>query len=196
MPASTAVSPSPAVPGPGPAPRPWYREPWPWLLFFPPAVAVVAGVITMGIAVDSFDGVVSDDYYRQGLAINRSLERDAHARERGVSARVHFNPAGDRVRVTVAGDVVPGDLLRLRLVRAARGGDDQQVELLPVAPGLYEGRLARPPHGRWHVHLEDAGHVWRVAATTQMPADGTITLQPATTTRPATEEPRWSDRRN
>jgi hypothetical protein len=60
----------PAVPAPARADGrrvPWYREPWPWLLFFPPAVAVVAGTITMGIAIDSFDGVVSDDYYRQAI---------------------------------------------------------------------------------------------------------------------------------
>jgi hypothetical protein len=197
MPASLPdASPAPAATGPRPARRPWFREPWPWLLFFPPAVAVVAGIITMGIAVDSFDGVVSDDYYRQGLAINQSLERDAHARERGLSAQVRFNPAGDRVRVSVSGVVGQGELLSLRLVRAARSGDDQQVELVPVAPGLYDGSLARPLHGRWHLQLEDAGHHWRIAATAQMPAAAVIGLEPAPTRQPAAEDLRWSDRRN
>jgi hypothetical protein len=112
---------------------------------------VVAGLVTMAIAIDSFDGVVSDDYYRQGLAINRSIDREAQARARGLSARLQFNPSGDRVRVALSGDVSADGVLRLHLVRAARSGDDQQIELAALAPGLYEGRLLRPLRGRWHL---------------------------------------------
>ena len=104
MPVPDCPIPAPAMAA-GRHPPPWYREPWPWLLFFPPAVAVVAGLVTMAIAIDSFDGVVSDDYYRQGLAINRSIDREAQARARGLSARLQFNPSGARVRVAVSGDV-------------------------------------------------------------------------------------------
>jgi uncharacterized protein len=173
-------------------PGPWYREPWPWLLFFPPAVAVVAGTITMGIAFKTFDGVVSDDYYRQGLAINRTLDRDARARERGLSARLQFNPSGDRVRVTMAGDASSDGPLHLQLVRAARSGDDQDVTLVPVAPGLYEGRLSRPVQGRWHLRLEDEGGQWRIAATVQLPDEGPIGLAPPASGPTAAEEPKWS----
>jgi hypothetical protein len=177
MPVPDSPLPVPAMAA-GRHPPPWYREPWPWLLFFPPAVAVVAGLVTMAIAIDSFDGVVSDDYYRQGLAINRSIDREAQARARGLSARLQFNPSGDRVRVAVSGDVSADGVLRLYLVRAARSGDDQQVELAPLAPGLYEGRLLHPLLGRWHLHLEDAGHRWRISATAQMPAERAIGLEP------------------
>jgi uncharacterized protein len=173
-------------------PGPWYREPWPWLLFFPPAVAVVAGTITMGIAFKTFDGVVSDDYYRQGLAINRSLDRDARARERGLSAELQFNPAGDRVRVAMAGDASSDRPLHLQLVRAARSGDDQDVTLVQVAPGLYEGRLARAVQGRWHLRLEDEAGQWRISATAQLPVDRPIGLAPPSTTPSVPEEPKWS----
>jgi hypothetical protein len=171
---------------------PWYREPWPWLLFFPPAVAVVAGTITMGIAFKTFDGVVSDDYYRQGLAINRSLDRDARARERGLSASLQFNPAGDRVRVAMAGDASSARPLHLQLVRAARSGDDQDVTLVQVAPGLYEGTLARAVQGRWHLRLEDEAGQWRISATAQLPIDQPVALAPPSTTQSAPEEPKWS----
>jgi len=186
----------PAVPAPARAEGrravPWYREPWPWLLFFPPAVAVVAGTITMGIAIDSFDGVVSDDYYRQGLAINRSLDRDARARARGLSAQLRFNPSGDRVRVTVSGDASARGPLHLHLVRAARSGDDQDVDLTPVAPGLYEGRLTQPLQGRWHLRLQDGDGQWRISATAQLPAEHAIGLAPTPLNPAAPEEPKWS----
>jgi hypothetical protein len=130
---------------------PWYREPWAWLLFFPPAVAVVAGTITTVIAFKTFDGVVSDDYYRQGLAINRTLDRDARARERGLSAELQFNPAGDRVRVTMAGDATSDRPLHLQLVRAARSGDDQDVTLVQDS-GAYRPLRSSPSRGRSASH--------------------------------------------
>ena len=53
----------------------WYREPWPWLLMAGPLVVVAASLASAWIAVKSDDGVVADDYYKQGLAINRKLPR-------------------------------------------------------------------------------------------------------------------------
>jgi hypothetical protein len=75
---------------------------------------------------------------------------------------------------------------------AARSGDDQSVELALVAPGLYEGRLARPLYGRWHLQLEDAGRLWRVAAMAQMPAASEIGLEPTAQNPRVPEVPRWS----
>ena len=58
------------------APRPWYREPWPWILMAGPAVVVVAGFFTLWLAVSTSDGLVVEDYYKQGLAINRVFARE------------------------------------------------------------------------------------------------------------------------
>ena len=52
---------------------PWYKERWTWLLMLMPATAIVAGFITLWLAITSFDGLVADDYYKQGLAINQTL---------------------------------------------------------------------------------------------------------------------------
>src|SRR3569623_1841960 len=60
--------------------KPWYREPWPWFLMSLPATAVAAGLTTVWIAYQSADGLVVGDYYKEGLAINQPLERDAAAR--------------------------------------------------------------------------------------------------------------------
>ncbi|MFH0934336.1 MAG: FixH family protein, partial [Pseudomonadota bacterium] len=62
-------------------PKPWYREPWPWFLMSLPATAVIAGVATVVIAIQSADGMVVGDYYKAGLAINQTLARDNAATE-------------------------------------------------------------------------------------------------------------------
>ena len=55
--------------------QPWYKDRWPWILIAGPATVVVAGFITLWMAVVSDDGLVTDDYYKQGLAINQTLAR-------------------------------------------------------------------------------------------------------------------------
>ena len=52
---------------------PWYREPWPWLLMSGPATVIVAGIYTSVLAFSGTDGLVADDYYKQGLAMNKTL---------------------------------------------------------------------------------------------------------------------------
>jgi len=59
-----------------------------------PAIVVVAGFITLGLAIQSSDGLVADDYYKQGKAINMTLTRDARARELGYRAQLDMTTQG------------------------------------------------------------------------------------------------------
>lgn len=143
--------------------NPWYREPWPWILMAGPAAVVVAGVVTTVVAVSTFDGVVADDYYKQGLAINRVIAREAAARRLGVSAAVSFGAERSTVRVRLAAGP-PAASLRLVLVHPTLKGEDQAVLLGPVSPGLYEGRLPRAPRAAtYRLQLEDGEGRWRLA---------------------------------
>src|SRR6185369_11923875 len=73
---------------------PWYREPWPWLLMAGPAIVVVAGFVTLAMAINSSDGLVADDYYKQGKAINMTLHRDTRAQELHYRAVVSITQTG------------------------------------------------------------------------------------------------------
>ena len=52
--------------------KPWYREFYVWLVIFFPVLAIVAGFYTLKLAIESDDGLVEDDYYKQGIEINRT----------------------------------------------------------------------------------------------------------------------------
>ena len=146
--------------------RPWYREPWPWIVMSGPALVVVAGTITAVIAVRTSDGLVADDYYKQGLMVNRVTERETRARALGIAAQVMFNEERDRVRVILASNApLPGEL-RLTLIHPTRR-DDQSVELRGAGPGIYEGRLKAPSNAAWRVALEDTAATWRVTGRWQ-----------------------------
>jgi len=144
---------------------PWYREPWPWLLMAGPALAIVAGIVTLYLATATEDGLVVDDYYKQGLAINSVLARDERARALGVGAALQMSPQRGDVRVSLEGVTNRSPRLRLRIVHPTRLGQDQSALLLPLADQAY-GALIRPlQRGTWLVVLEDEVGGWRLVGT-------------------------------
>lgn len=54
-------------------PRPWWKFGFVWMVIGGPAVVVVAGFVTLWIAVANPDPVVDPDYYRKGMEINQTL---------------------------------------------------------------------------------------------------------------------------
>jgi hypothetical protein len=145
--------------------RPWFREPWPWLLMAGPAMVIMAGFATLYLAITTEDGLVVDDYYRQGLAINATLAREERATALGLSAALEFSAQHDRVQLMLAGVSGRPAHLRLRLVHPTKVGQDQSAILIPV-PGRGYAALIRPlGQGAWHVVLEDEAAGWRLAGT-------------------------------
>ena len=142
--------------------RPWYREPWPWLLMLGPAVVVVAGFVTAWLAIRSSDGLVEDDYYKQGLAVNQQKARDNLAATLGLKAAATVGADG-RVELRLSArdvDIQPAAVV-LRLTHPTRSGSDQQATLRREG-NVYIGRLPTMPSGRWHVALEDETRTWRM----------------------------------
>jgi len=141
--------------------KPWYREPWPWILMSGPAAVIVAGFFTLALAFRTEDGLVADDYYKQGLAINQVLRRSERARELNLKAVASFS--GSRVRVVLDGDAPAA--VRLRLVHPTRAGRDQTAILKASAQGVYEGALDATDDGARRLELEDLGSSWRLTGT-------------------------------
>jgi hypothetical protein len=138
--------------------KPWYRHRWPWLLMSGPGAVLIAGAVTTWIAFASADGLVVEDYYKQGLAVNRVLAREDEARRLGVSAEVHFGKG--TIEVRLAGQ--HPEALFVRLAHATRSGHDVRLRLVPAAGGVYQAELPPLARGRWRIVIEDARGSWRV----------------------------------
>ena len=138
---------------------PWYRHLWPWLLISGPAAVILAGAATIWIAFASADGLVADDYYRQGLGINKRIAREETARRLGISADVTL--AGEHIRIRLQGE--KPEVLFVQLAHATRAGHDLRVRLSGNAQGIYEGEVGPLPRGRWRVVIEDPRGTWRIA---------------------------------
>jgi len=159
-----------------PPAMPWYRHPWPWILMAGPAVAVVAGFVTMYIAFTHADPLVIDQYYKEGLAINRVLERDHAALARGYRATIVFNEDRTLVRVQMAGEGLPAEL-RLHFIHLTRSGFDREFFARQIQPGIYQAFAQLPDAARWNVELEDAQRQWRLTGIWD-PSEDRFVLEP------------------
>lgn len=154
--------------------KPWYREPWPWLIMSGPAIVVVAGVATAIIAFRGADGLVADDYYKQGLGINRQIARDEAARTLGIAGEVRLD--GNMVRVTLRSTAALPDRVTLRFAHHSRASEDRIVHLARRGEGAYEAPLPDLPPGRWRTIVETAQ--WRVAALLDTRTGNSAALEP------------------
>lgn len=142
---------------------PWYKEPWPWILMSGPAIVVVAGFTTAWLAIRSNDGLVAEDYYKQGLAINQQLQKEQQAGSLGLQGNVMRS--GNQLRVMLTAGSAQFNLperLTLRITHPTRAGMDQTITLVADGPGMFSGKLGTEISGRWHVVLEDPSGQWRL----------------------------------
>ncbi len=156
-----------------PNPEPWYRQFWPWVLLGLPLAAVLAGLATLFVAMDDPDSLVVGDYYKQGLAINRTLAREQAARRLGLTGRLRIDIDSGKVMVNLRADhAVSTKAVRLKLFHATRDRHDVELVLNAVGVGQYRGGLAQPLSlGAWIVNVEPEDESWRISGRTYVTTD-------------------------
>lgn len=157
--------------------REWYRQPMVWLVIAIPLAAVVMGVTTIILAVVSDDGMVADDYYRRGLEINQSLERDRMAARHGLNAVVMIDMDGKLVhaRLRAKGAFRFPDRIRLSLSHATQSGLDLSLTLTQTASQSYQAGLPELSLGRWYIQLHSGE--WRLNGDLQVPGQNKVNLE-------------------
>jgi hypothetical protein len=153
---------------------PWYRQFWPWFIMAFPATSVVAGLLTFYLA-GAEPSMVVDDYGRIAMATRQRAEREQHAAEIGLSAKIDFhgvpvqNPGlaargnGQSVTVTLsrasADDPWPARV-QLKLVHPTLSERDADA-ILQGAGGRYVGTIERARE-RYYLSLSDLEGTWRL----------------------------------
>ena len=150
---------------------PWYKQFWPWFIMALPASAVIGGIATIVIAVTNPDGLVKDDYYKAGLGINRTLEREQKAMKMGLSAAIAWQPAQQQLSVQLdTKQPINSERLRLELIHPTRSGQDISVPLLRQEGGQYSGLLAETPAaGNWYLFVTPEDESWRLNGRARLP---------------------------
>lgn len=160
--------------------KPWYRQFWPWFLIALPATAVVAGIATLMIAMQDPDGLVADDYYKEGLAINRELKRDGEAARMGLSAFIRRDPDKGTISVDLdSATPVDYTTLYLELFHTTRANFDRKLVMQRDEDGVYRARLDKDvPQGQWKLELYSADTVWRLTGRMSLTEAAQTRLDP------------------
>ena len=139
-----------------------------------PASAVIAGLTTVAIAVIYSDSLVVDNYYKEGLAINKVLAEDQMAEKLGLSADLAVETDSPTIVVSLSGEMSqwPGELTML-WAHPTDSSKDQTVQLVNKGSGRYEGELNGLESGHWYLQLlGKAPAPWRLSAEINLAQGG------------------------
>ena len=154
----------------------WYREPIVWLAIAIPLSAVIYGMFFLSVSISSFDGMVVDDYYKEGKQINRVIRRDKAAVAHGLTAQVMIEDTNLTVFIASASDYSPPPALEVKFIYSTRADLDTSTFVDQVAPGIYKGTIGKLDTGRWNVQIE--ADDWRLVGSMKSPAESKILISP------------------
>lgn len=152
--------------------KPWYREPWPWILMAGPAAVIVAAVFSAYLAISTSDGLIADDYYKQGLAVNKTIASSEYARKHGLSVGLRIIEGGFAMKLSARDKAFasPKSLV-VTLSHPTRAGMDQ-TSTFELTGDSYVGKLRLPASGHWIVLIEDEPKTWRLLGNVVLPTSG------------------------
>ncbi len=160
----------------------WYKEPWMFVVLGGPLIVVIASLTTFYIAWQGQDQVVTKDYYKQGININKDILRDAKASEYKLSGTLQLDFATGKIILNLQGQHLPPAAVLLTISSKSATSNieaQQKISLSQIAPGIYEGLLKiqtkNETNGIWYAKIEAAD--WRLTADWPNPLVNSLQLQ-------------------
>jgi len=164
---------------------PWYKQPLVWMIIAIPMSAVIVCMVLLYLAVTTDDGLVADDYYKQGMTINRQIKRDISATTYKVVANIEIDNATGFVKVEFdkgnMKDYPPQLTFVLR--HSAKQEYDQRIILHRGLDNVYVGSvIGGIQMGVWHLELsnldDEAALQWRLVRRVSLENVTTILIKP------------------
>jgi len=149
---------------------PWYKEFWLWFILTPLFIVFIAGFNMLYLAIVTNDGVVVDNFYKDGKGIIVRHEEDTSARDRKLRANLHW--ANDHLTVQLSGNLVPlPEVLELLIIFPTAQAHDVIVKLAHQGLGEYRGSLNSDIKGYRQLQLQpiDSNINWRLHAQGAVP---------------------------
>ena len=149
------------------------RNYWPWLLVSIPFTAVIFGIFMVTLTAFYPDDLVVDDYYREGMAINRRLDTDENARQLRVKAILI---SSEKKHLEIAIENVKDAAIEMSLFHVTDKTLDRHFILLPDGGEIYTSQSADltvlQEIGVWYIELVSGDGKWRLRKRIQTPLQG------------------------
>lgn len=140
--------------------KPWYKQFWPWFLISLPMSAVIAGIATIMIAMHKPDGVVVDDYYKEGLAINQALNSERMAKQ--LNLAVSGQVTSNTIQLQLSGNIPAPETLSIHFIHPTKPNSDKNWELIKKGE-TYFANITPLATANWHVKVETENGHWRLS---------------------------------
>lgn len=133
-------------------PTPWYKQFWPWFIISVPLSSVLVAIVQIYAAVNSSSDLVKEEYYKEGLAINKVITERQAAKDLNIRAELRLDNLTGELLLSTANATAP--TLNAVFAHAAESKKDFTVTMTQVEPNQYRAHLEKPLSGIWNVYLE------------------------------------------
>ena len=156
---------------------PWYRQFWPWFILSIPAGTIVAAMYTINLAYTTSDGLVSDNYYKEGLAMHKDAAQSDAAAALGIKGDLKLDTETGAIQIALSSNKPLGNgSLTLDVIHPTQKDMDQAAMLTYVGPGNYVGKINLLSEADWKLRLMPEDKAWRVEGRIKAPGRTKATL--------------------
>jgi hypothetical protein len=155
---------------------PWYKQGWPWALIAIPLLTILACGVTIYIAFNSDDSLVNDNYYKEGLAINQSIERIEYAKNISLIAKIEIDKTAKLLHLNLQSSQTLPHRLFIKFSHPTLQTKDQSFELQSLTGGDFVAELNHLEEAYWHVSLEDGSKTWLLKSRWLYPNKPSISI--------------------
>lgn len=158
--------------------QPWYKQFWPWFIISIPLASVIAGIFMIVISIDGADTLVKEDYYKEGLAINKSIQKLQKAKELGVKANLVIQ--GEKIELTLDSLEPITEPLFIDFQHATQPKKDFSSGLQQTTNNQYFVSIDKVDElqGKWYITLYPHSENWLIEQKTYIKSSekNTVTL--------------------
>lgn len=143
--------------------KPWYKQFWPWFLIAIPMSSVIMGITMITLAMDGKDSLVREDWYKDGIAINKRLDKQNRAQSLGIKAFISVDESKNALHIAMVNlDLQRERELTLHLIHPTLKNLDRTLKLVLTPQDTFYARLPELPSGRYYVQLTTPAQVWEI----------------------------------
>lgn len=157
--------------------KPWYKQFWPWFLIAIPVASFIMSGIMINIATTTENSLVVDDYYKEGKAINLSLDKFASAKRKNITTDLTIDNGSIALKFH-SGIPQEGVALKLGFYHTTLADRDVSVLLSRDATGMYRGFTEQNLAGKWQITLSPIDESWKIQKTVTLPYSGVMKFNP------------------
>jgi hypothetical protein len=159
---------------------PWYKQFWPWALIGLPTSSIIFCTLFIYYAVTTRDTLVSDHYYKDGLAINEELNLEKEASNLGITANLYVKnnqPIVVKLNYEHPDKANILSYLNLKVSHATLAVKDFSTKLLPEASGAFSSTKSYNIKGHWFIEITPPDNSWRLKDEITLPTSKAILIK-------------------